>query len=294
MVLPPMARGILTAALLLANGLLWGTPILFAGIVKLFLPGRMKREVVRWAASHLAENWVALNDRIIDSLLSTEWDVAGIETENPEGRYLLVSNHVSWVDIFVLFRVFHRRTPFIRFFLKRELIWFPVIGLACWGLDFPFMKRHTQKYLARHPEKRGEDLETTRLACRRYRKLPVSILNFVEGTRFTREKQADQDSPYRHLLRPRVGGIGFVLASLGERLDATFDVTIAYPGGDVTFWDFVTNRVPRIIVRARRIEVPERFYDEAVTRPGQVRDEFRTWIDGIWREKDLLLDDLAR
>jgi 1-acyl-sn-glycerol-3-phosphate acyltransferase len=286
-----MVRGIITAALLLANGMFWGTPILLAGLVKLVLPGRLRREVVRWSARTFADNWVAWNDRIIDSLLSTEWDVSGIEAPDPAGHYLILSNHLSWADIFVLFRVFHRKTPFIRFFLKYQLIWFPVIGLACWGLDFPFMRRRSAEYLARHPEKRGEDLETTRIACRRYRKLPVSVLNFIEGTRFSEAKHEDQNSPYRHLLRPRIGGIGFVLASMGDLLDATFDVTLAYPGGNATIWDFVSNRIPRIVVRARRIDVPPRFCDEAVTRAGPIRDEFRDWIDALWREKDLLLDE---
>src|SRR5205085_1757575 len=130
------------------------------------------------------------------------------------------------------------------------------------------------------------DLETTRKACRRYRHVPVAILNFVEGTRFTEEKHADQESPYRHLLRPRIGGIGFVLASFGEELDAMFDVTLAYPGGDVEMWDYITGRVPKIIVQARRVDVPPEFFDSAVAEPGPPRDRFKVWIETLWKEKD--------
>jgi len=287
-----MLRGIATTTLLLLNLLLWGTPVFLGGVVKFLLPGRRRVPVVNFLV-RLTESWVEWNNRIFDRVLSTRWDFSGVETDGYSGHYLIIANHVSWVDIFVLFRAFHRRAAFIRFFLKQELVWFPIVGQGCWALDFPFMKRYTPEFLEAHPEKRGEDLATTRKACRKYRKVPVAIANFVEGTRFTREKHDDQDSPYRHLLRPRIGGISFVLASMGDLLDATFDVTLAYPGGDVTFWQFVTNRVPSIVVRARRVEVPEEFYDEAVTQPGPVRDRFKTWVEELWREKDALLDKLT-
>jgi 1-acyl-sn-glycerol-3-phosphate acyltransferase len=180
---------------------------------------------------------------------------------------------------------------FIRFFLKQELIWFPILGQACWALEFPFMKRYTPEYLQQHPEKRGEDLATTRRACQRYRHVPVAIANFVEGTRFTADKRDDQDSPYRHLLRPRVGGISYVLASLGDQLDAVIDVTIGYPR-EPTMWAFVTGKVERISVRARRLDVPAEFLTAAITEPGPARDRFRSWMEQRWQEKDALLETL--
>jgi len=289
-----MLRGIVTIALLLLNLMIWGTAVVLVGIVKFVVhmtaPRSRLRSQVILALSWLAEHWVDGNDRIFDLMLPTKWDVDGPFAEiKRDGRYLIISNHVSWVDIFVNFRVFHGRAAFIRFFLKRQLIWFPIVGQAVWALEFPFMRRYSAEYLQRHPEKRGRDLETTRRACQRYRHVPVAILAFVEGTRFTEEKRADQESPYRHLLRPRVGAIGFVLASLGDQLDAMFDVTIAYPDHDITFWQFVTGRVSRIVVRARRIDVPPEFYTPEITEPGPARDRFKIWIDSIWREKDALL-----
>ncbi|HEX2060721.1 MAG TPA: acyltransferase, partial [Thermoanaerobaculia bacterium] len=126
----------------------------------------------------------------------------------------------------------------------------------------------------------------TRRACRRYRYLPVSILNFVEGTRFTRDKHEDQQSPYRFLLRPRVGGISFVIASLARQLDAMYDVTLVYPQRDVTFADFLRNRVPWVRIEARRVEIPVEFHASAITQPGEPRERFKEWVETIWREKD--------
>jgi 1-acyl-sn-glycerol-3-phosphate acyltransferase len=281
-------RGAVIILLLFGNLVLWATPVFFGGLVKLLTFGPPKGRVIR-VLTWLAERWAAGNNRIFDTLLDTKWDVELPDGLRRDGHYLVISNHVNWVDIFALFRAFQGRVPFIRFFLKQILIWFPFAGQACWALEFPFMRRYTPEYLAQHPEKRGRDLETTRRACRRYRYIPVTILNFCEGTRFTRDKHEEQDSPYRYLLRPRVGGVGFVLASLGEQLDAVLDITLIYPSQDVTMWDFITNRVPRVGVRGRRLEVPDEFYTAGITEPGPARDRFKTWIEGVWREKDALL-----
>ena len=289
-----MIRSLLIILLLPLNLILWGVPVMLLGIVKLLLPGGEPRRKLRLLLSELGDRWAGGNDLIFDLLLDTKWDISGVDGLRPDGHYLIVSNHGSWLDIFVLQRAFHRRVAFMRFFIKQQLIWFPILGQACWAMDFPFMRRYTPEYLERHPEKRGKDLETTRRMCRRYRRIPMAILNFIEGTRFTRAKQVEEKSPYRNLLRPRVGGIAFVLASLGEQLEGVVDVTISYPRPDVTVWEFLTNRVGRIVVRARLIEVPAQFVTESITEPGPAREAFKIWIESLWREKDELLDQLAQ
>lgn len=286
-----MLRGVLIFILLFLNLCLCGVPLLVFSVSKFFVRGPKRAPIIRFLA-HIGEFWVGNNQRIFDLLLTTEWQVEGVEGTRYDGHYLIISNHISWVDIFAVLGAFHGHTAFIRFFLKRELIWMPIVGQACWALEFPFMHRYTPEYLARHPEKRGTDLETTRRLCRRYRRVPMAILNFVEGTRFSEEKRADQESPYRHLLRPRIGGISFVLASFGEQLDAIFDVTLVYPKHDVTMWEFVTNRVPRIVVRVRRLEVTPELIDPAVTEPGPARDRLKAWLDDLWQKKDDTLEEL--
>jgi 1-acyl-sn-glycerol-3-phosphate acyltransferase len=271
--------------LLFLNLLLWGTLVLLGGLVKLLTFGPVKGRVIR-VLTWLGERWAQGNDAIFDTFLTTRWEIEGFGELRRDGRYLAISNHVSWVDIFAIFRALRGRGPFVRFFIKQILIWFPIAGQAAWALGFPFMHRYTPEYLKEHPEKRGKDLETTRRACRRYRHIPVTILNFVEGTRFTREKHEDQQSPYRYLLRPRVGGIGFVLASLGEHLDGMLDVTLLYPKRDVTLWDFITNKVEWIKVLARPIDVPFQHVDAAVTEPGPAREQFKEWVENLWRKKD--------
>lgn len=283
-----VVRAVAVVFLLSLNLAFWGTLVFLCGMFRLVTRGAARQRVIVAAAS-LADRWVAGNDRVFDALLDVEWDVSGVDKLRGDARYLVIANHVSWIDVFAVTRVFRGRLPFPRIFLKRILILFPFAGLGCWALDFPFMRRYSPTYLAKHPEKRGRDLETTRIACRRYRGVPVSILNFVEGTRFTREKHEDQQSPWPHLLRPRVGGISFVVASLAGQLDGIVNVTLVYPSLDVTALEFARNRVPRVVVRARAVPIPDEFRDDAITEPGPVRDRFRIWIERLWSEKDAIV-----
>jgi 1-acyl-sn-glycerol-3-phosphate acyltransferase len=293
-----MIRGPITILLLLLNAVFWGGCIVLLGIVKFAIhvtaPRSRARTRVILMLAWLATRWVAGNDLIFDLVLPTRWEIDGIGDDvKMDGHYLIVSNHLSWVDIFALYRAFHGRAAFIRFFLKRQLFWSPLVGQACWALEFPFMNRYTPEYLEKHPEKRGTDLLTTRKACQRYRNFPVAVLNFLEGTRFSRAKHDQQQSPYRHLLPPRIGGISFVLAALGDQLDAIYDVTLAYPpDNEITMGRFVAGRIPKIIIRARRINPPSQFFDQAVTRPSPEREELKSWIEKLWKEKDELLSEL--
>lgn len=280
-----MLRAAVITLCLIANLAFWGAIVVAGGVVKLVTFGRARRRLIL-ILTWLVERWMGTNIRILDLFLTTKWDVRGIEGVDRSGHYLVISNHVSWIDIFAVLRAFHGRAPFIRFFLKRVLIWFPIVGQAAWALEFPFMRRYSPEYLRQHPEKRGRDLEATRRFCERYRDIPVTILNYVEGTRFTRDKHDEQASPYRYLLRPRVGGIGFVLACLPGELQAMYDVTLVYPKRDVTFLDLLTNRLPWIVVDARRVDIPPEFHSAAITERGPERERFKQWVEGIWREKD--------
>ena len=289
-----LVRAPLLVAFLALNTFLWGTPIVVLGAFKLILPaGRLRRRLILGLAD-LAERWTAANDSLFDRFLPTRWEVSPVEGLRADGHYLIISNHSSWVDILVLQRIFHRRVALLRFFIKQELIWFPIIGAACWALEFPFVKRYSAEYLEEHPEKRGSDVATTRKACQRYKTIPVAILNFVEGTRFSSDKRAEQESPYRHLLRPRSGGVAHVIAAMGDQLEELLDVTIAYPAVRITMGKFLSGRVPLVRVDIRRRPIPPEIVDDAITEPGLARDHFRRWIEGMWEEKDKTLDEMVQ
>ncbi|MBK8754900.1 MAG: 1-acyl-sn-glycerol-3-phosphate acyltransferase [Candidatus Competibacteraceae bacterium] len=183
-------------------------------LLKLILPHSGGRACLSSLLIRVAQTWIDGNSAIIDWTQRIEWDIQGLEGLRRDDWYLVSSNHQSWVDIVVLQRVLNRRILFLKFFIKQPLIWVPLLGGVWLALDFPFMQRHSADYLAQHPEARDQDWETTRRLCERFHDTPTTILNFLEGTRFRLDKHTRQQSPYRHLLRPKSGGLGFVLAIL--------------------------------------------------------------------------------
>jgi 1-acyl-sn-glycerol-3-phosphate acyltransferase len=196
------------------------------------------------------------------------------------------------VDIFVLQHVMNRHIPLLKFFLKQELIWVPVIGLAWWALDFPFMKRHGKADLRKNPDLRRQDRETTRRACEKFALVPTSVMNFAEGTRFTAAKHRAQSSPYRHLLKPKAGALALALNAMGDQFHSLVDVTIVYPAGVPTFWQFLCGRTPRIILRARQLPIPAEFTDGDYDGDSEFRGTFHRWLAGLWEYKDTEISQL--
>lgn len=289
--LPPPLRGGVAALLLLANTLWWCSVLFVLALLRLsLLPWSAAQARLDPLLNAVAQAWVAGNGAWMRLVQPTRWQVHGLEQAGSGGWTMVTCNHQSWVDILVLQRVLHGRLPLLKFFLKRELIWVPVMGLAWWALGFPFMRRHSDAVLRRHPEKRLEDLQATRRACARFALAPTSVMNFVEGTRFTAAKHAAQRSPYRHLLKPKAGGLAAALAVLGERFDALIDVTIAYPGGAPTFWQFMCGRVPEIQVWIERHPIPAEFCRADAAADAGVRRRVGRWLNGLWQAKDARLD----
>ncbi|MFC5699107.1 acyltransferase [Pseudomonas sp. GCM10022186] len=287
--IPSPLRGALAALLLALNTLFWCIPLFAVTLLKVLLPLRAARGLLNWAASAIAEGWISCNKAWMGLVGDTRWDVKGLEGLDYQRSYLVTSNHQSWVDILVLQHLLNRRTRLLRFFLKQELIWVPVIGLCWWALDFPFMKRYSKAYLAKHPEKKGKDLETTRRTCAKFRDNPVGIFNFLEGTRFTRAKHDQQGSPFQYLLKPRAGGIAFVLDAMGEQLHSLINVTIHYPDGNPSFWTLLAGQLRQVVVRIEKLEIPREFIGRNYDQDEQYRQAFQQWVNRLWEAKDTQL-----
>ena len=261
-------------------------PVLLAvALVKAVLRLQSVQRLCNRMLMSIAESWIGVNTWGIRNMTRTRIVVESSADLKYDGHYLVLANHQSWVDIPILQALFNRKIPLLRFFLKSQLIWVPLLGLAWWALDFPFMKRYSREKLAKHPELAGRDIEATRRTCEKFRGIPISVMNFAEGTRFTESKHREQQSPYRHLLKPKAGGIAFVLDAMGEALHAILDVTIAYPHGRPTFGDLFADRVPEVRVHVVQREIPlglrgDYQNDEAT------RQRTQLWINGLWSEKD--------
>ncbi|OUM25240.1 acyltransferase [Pseudomonas sp. 1239] len=288
--LPAPVRGVIGSLLLAANTILCCTPLFIVSLFKLCLPFAAAQRVTDELMRHIHEAWISNNKGWMNLVGRTRWDIEGLAGLDYQHSYLVTSNHQSWVDIMVLQYVLNRRIRPLKFFLKQVLIWVPVIGLAWWALGFPFMKRYSKAYLAKHPEKQGKDLQTTRRTCARFRGKPTAIFNFAEGTRFTPAKHAEQGSPFRHLLKPKAGGIAFVLDAMGEQLESIINVTIHYPQGTPGFWDLLCGRVARVEVTFEALAIPKEFLGRSYDQDEAYRLAFQQWINRLWEEKDARLE----
>lgn len=284
--MPSFLRGVLALLLLALNTVFWCALLFMLALAKLALPfAAARRRIDPWL-NGLASGWIACNSAWMRLLHRTTWDVGGAEGLRRADWYLVNCNHQSWVDIFVLQDVLRGRIPLLKFFLKQQLIYVPVIGLAWWALDFPFMRRHGKEALRRRPELRRQDQEATLRACRKFSLVPTSVMNFAEGTRFTARKHATQGAPFRHLLKPRAGALALTLNAMGSRFRSLVDATIVYPGGVPSFWDFLCGRVPRVVVRVRQLPIPEGFAEGDYASDPAFRRRFQTWLQALWEEKD--------
>ncbi len=291
-VLPGVVRGSLCLILYGLNTVFWCIPLFMLVLAKAAVPLESWMRRCSRMLNAIAENWIWVNNqnqRLIAG--NTRWEVQGIETLKRSEWYLVLANHQSWVDILVLQRIFNRKIPFLKFFIKKELFWLPVLGQAWWAMDFPFVKRYTKSDLQKKPHLKGKDIEIMRKACKKFKKMPVSIMNFVEGTRFTNEKHRRQQSPYSHLLKPKAGGIAFVLGSLGGQIHRVLDVTIVYPDGVTNFWALLCGKIRKIKVRVRSLPVsPELLGDYANDR--RFRARLQHWLNNIWAEKNQYIEEM--
>jgi 1-acyl-sn-glycerol-3-phosphate acyltransferase len=289
-------KGILAFAFITVNTIWWAVLIYIVGAVRAVWRQHDVRVRLSTTMSALADSWVACNRWMLRALRITriEEDWSQAKGLSPRSWHLVISNHQGWSDIFVLQTTFLGRVPPLKFFVKRVLIWVPGVGVAMWLLGFPYVRRFSRQQLEANPALREIDRVATLKACETFKHAPTCVLNFVEGTRFTEAKHAAQGSTYNHLLMPKVGGLGYVIGALGRRVQEATDVTIYYPLGVPSFWEFLCGRRPLIRIEARNIAIPQMLLDGGDELSADARDCLRGWVDEIWRAKDARLVALNR
>ncbi|WP_159657198.1 acyltransferase [Vibrio atypicus] len=283
---------VLNVVLVVFNSAFCSLIICVIALFKFLLPSARLKAICTRIANKMMWLWATINAVILRLLNRIEWDVQGGEELNKSGWYLMISNHLSWTDIVVLCSVFKDRIPMPKFFLKQQLLYVPFIGMACWALDMPFMRRYSREYLIRNPHMRGKDLETTKRSCEKFKYSPTTVVNYVEGTRFTEAKQRKSKAGYQYLLQPKTGGIAYTLAAMGDQFESIIDVTLAYPENtEKPFRDLLMGRMKKVVVRINVLPVDEQvrgdyFQDKPYKR------QFQQWLGNVWQEKDDLLKDI--
>ncbi|MDA8404243.1 MAG: acyltransferase [Desulfobacteraceae bacterium] len=289
--LPGTVRGIIALILVIVNLLFWLVFLIPFALVKLLVPAAAIRKPVNAALNFICTRWASCNKLILKLVNNIDWDIQGDEGLSMDKWYLVLSNHQSWADIVVLQFILNNRIPYFRFFLKQELAWLPIFNFVWYALDYPYMKRYSKEFIERNPNLKGKDIETTRKSCERFKDVPVAVMNFVEGTRFRPEKHQRQNSPYKHLLRPKAGGIAYVLSAMGEHLSAILDVTISYEPEATGLWNFMCGRVSAVRIRIRQMAITDEILGDYFDDSG-FRERFQKWVNRLWENKDRLLEEL--
>jgi 1-acyl-sn-glycerol-3-phosphate acyltransferase len=273
-------RGIFPFLCILANLCFWLVPLILLTLLKIIIPAQKLRDFLSWLMVWVYTLAVWCDDPILHYLIGIRFVVEGITKQYPEKFYLIIANHQSWNDIFILQHLFNRKAPVLKFLVKRELIYLPIVGFICWAYDYPFLTRSSVKGFKSPQGRFPRDSRRLEKALEKFSRHPASLVNLVEGTRFTREKARKQNSPYEHLLKPRAGGLTTILGLVGNQIGAILDVTIVYDCQNPSFWNFLCGRCRRVTVRVKE-HAPEQIakvYD---------RDTLTEWIKGVWEKKDL-------
>lgn len=284
-------HGILALFLLTCSTTVFFIPILVMGLLKL-MPILSLKVACTKIVDKLVSSWCQFNSAYINLTQNINWQISGLENIVLNDWYLLIANHQSWLDIVVLQYLFTKKIPMFKFFIKDQLKWVPLLGFSWWAMGCPFMKRYSKEYLVKYPHKKGKDMEVTRKAITLLQHSPATIMNFIEGTRFTASKKAMQQSPYQHLLKPKAGGLSFVISAMGKKIDSLLDVTIVYANEEHSLWDFLCHKVEGIKVHIRQIPIPPAFSNEKLFNDLQTQNEFRQWLNQQWDEKDALINRL--
>ncbi|BAJ03921.1 acyltransferase [Shewanella violacea] len=287
-----LIRGCLAFVCTLANTIFWVLPIIIFSPIKL-IPIPVISDTCSSLLDSCATAWITINGVIERIIHPVNVHIHSNAELSPKEWYMVIANHQSWVDILILQRVLNHKIPFLKFFLKKELIFVPFLGLAWWALDFPFMRRYSTAQLRKNPKLRGKDIEITRKACAKFKSKPVSVMNFVEGTRFKADKHRKQNSQFKHLLKPKAGGLAFALSAMGEHIHKLVDVSIYYPEKVPTFWEYISGQVKEVHVHISVSEIPTAMRGDYM-KDRKFKIAFQEQLNQLWLDKDKTLDLLAQ
>ena len=282
-------KGVICFLLLVLNTLFWCIFLLSLALIKLLIPFESSKRVFTHLIILVGECWIFCNGLWIKIFHNPKWKVEGFEKLDKNNWYLSLANHQSWADIFILQSITNRKIPMLKFFMKDVLIWVPVIGLAWWALDMPFLKRYSEEKIKRNPELRGKDISSMKKSFNRFSRYPVSIFIFAEGTRFTKEKQDLQNSPFSKLLLPKPGGIGLTLSTM-PYINKMIDFSSKYESNKRSCWAFLCGEMNEAIVKVNLIDIPQKLLGGDYTEDEIYRDDLKNWLYDIWQEKDRFLN----
>jgi 1-acyl-sn-glycerol-3-phosphate acyltransferase len=213
-------------------------------------------------------------------VLGVRIHVTGDDVPERENAVVVV-NHQQMPDILILmaFAGSKKRLGELKWFVKDVLKYVPGVGWGMLFLDCLFVKRDWAADRKR--------IEQT-FAKYRSHQIPFWLVSFVEATRITPKKLVRTQELARkrglyvpeYVLAPRARGFVASIQGLGERVDAVYDVTIAFTGGIPTLRQFMSGTTRDVHMHVRR-------FPRAVLP--ETEDQLAAWLTERFVEKDQLL-----
>ncbi|CEG80807.1 hypothetical protein RMATCC62417_15090 [Rhizopus microsporus] len=207
---------------------------------------------------------------------------------------LVISNHVSWTDIYLLHSVANRRNMLknCKYFVKDSIKWLPFFGWGMWLAGFIFVRRNWT-----------QDQEKIIAAFDKIKRLetPAWIINYVEGSRVTSKKLQESQAfsrergypVLRNLLLPRIKGFATCVNEFrGSHIKYVYDFTLGYRHKSK-----LGQSAPSMVRVHARSLWPEYEFHVHVRRfaiENIPRDEIELghWLRQLWVEKDQFLSGL--
>ena len=118
--LPAPLIGILSFLGYAVNTIALTIPLITLSLLKFILPFRTMIVILDKVLIGIATLWISINGLNSALFNRINWDVRGLSQLKKKDWYLVISNHQSWVDILVLQKVFNRKIPMLKFFLKKS------------------------------------------------------------------------------------------------------------------------------------------------------------------------------
>ena len=234
--------------------------------------------------------WIKVNEIILVDFLKIHVDFIGVDQLSPNKWYHIVSNHQSFMDILLIQIFCYRNNLNNKFFMKQSLLFFPFIGISCWGLDFVFIKRFSRKDIKDSPDKVSKLHNYIAEKCKSYMSTPCAVVNFVEGTRANKQKM--QHSKYKKLLAPQPMGLSLMINAIPVA-EEVIDFSINYSILEPSFLKILYQQPSKTTCSYRVVAVPDGLSGN-YRSDKSFRKRFNSWLQQFWLEKDNILDNLTR
>ncbi len=232
--------------------------------------------------ANLAAFWWYLLTRASERLCGVQVELLGTQLNQNIDQAIVISNHQSLVDSLILLILARDqgKLSYLKWFVKKPLLYVPFLGWGLWFLDCIFVERKWE-----------QDQKKLASSFDRIRNHPgpLWLISFVEGTRKTNLKLGTSREfaiknglpPFKNVLFPRSKGFIASIQNLENRIESIYDLTIRYSHPKPTIGNLLKGHFGKVYVFAEEIKI-----HTLKTDPLPLKE----WLITRFRIKDELLE----